>query len=74
MIWIAVIFVGMTIAYWILAKPKQKPQDWMVQVGLLGLTLLFSVFVETDLWPQLDPLQPLKAVFMPMTEWIYNHV
>ncbi|KPV45268.1 hypothetical protein [Alicyclobacillus ferrooxydans] len=74
MIWFAMLFVGGTVAEWIIVKPKQKFQDWAVQLVLLGMTVFFAVLVETDVWPQLDPLEPLKAVFMPMTEWIYNHV
>jgi hypothetical protein len=74
MTWIAVFFVVGTIVHWVVVKPKHKLQDWLVQIALLTIGVGFSVLVDLDVWPNLDPLLPLKAIFMPMTEWIYNHV
>ena len=74
MTWIAVFFVAGTIAHWVVVKPKHKLQDWLVQFALLTIGVGFSVLVDLDIWPNLDPLLPLKAIFMPMTQWIYNHV
>ncbi|QSO50474.1 hypothetical protein JZ785_16240 [Alicyclobacillus curvatus] len=74
MTWIAVFFVAGTIAHWVVVKPKHKLQDWLVQIALLTMGVAFSVLVDLDIWPNLDPLLPLKAIFMPMTQWIYNHV
>ena len=74
MTWIAALFVAGTIAQWVIVKPKHKMQDWLVQIALLGIGVGFSILVDLDVWPNMDPLSPLKAVFMPLTEWIYNHV
>lgn len=74
MIWLAMVFVVGTIAYWIILKPMHKIQDWLVQFGLLGLAVVMAIIVQSDLWPELDPLWPIKVVFMPLSEWLYNHV
>ncbi|QQE80837.1 hypothetical protein [Alicyclobacillus sp. SO9] len=74
MTWIAAVFTVFTVVYWIAVKPKRKLQDWLVELSLLGLALVFSSMVSLRLWSSVDLLWPIKAVFMPLTEWLYQAV
>lgn len=71
---ITAVFAIATIVYWIVVKPKRKIQDWLVELSFLGLAMVFSGLVSLSLWPSIDLLWPIKAVFMPLTEWLYQAV
>lgn len=70
MIWIALLMaLGSTING---AIVRMTVREWMVQSGLLVISILASLLITWHIWPQLQPLKWFDALFEPPTRWLYN--
>ncbi|QSO50252.1 hypothetical protein JZ785_14900 [Alicyclobacillus curvatus] len=70
MIWVALIFTVTIVGYGIWQKVTLR--EWLLKITLLLFSLLGSGLVSWNLWPKLDLLFWVQAVFEPLTKWMYS--
>ncbi|WDL97870.1 hypothetical protein [Alicyclobacillus sp. ALC3] len=72
MIWVSVVFTAPILL--LQARKLLHRRQWVdlcAQLVLLSFGLVCSAALSLHLWMTVDFLSPVKAVFTPITEWMY---
>ncbi|MCF8564153.1 hypothetical protein LLE49_05290 [Alicyclobacillus tolerans] len=72
MIWVAFLFGLFVVREWPGFVKDRKHKELAVNVTMVALGLLMASLVHWHIAAQMDPLEPVKALFEPMTKWFYN--